>query len=167
MQVNYDSTSLLTAEERKFKEETVLKLYDMSQELAYLVYELDNYLAAAETLPKENRKASKIATTVSKELLTLKETLVVTTGDMYVGAAEPQLREKLSELYSKLASGFDKPSGTEIQNLTLLEKRFSKAKDDFQNIKNKEVVKMQEFIKENDIPTAKMMTYEEFLNSSL
>ncbi|WP_041650021.1 WD40/YVTN/BNR-like repeat-containing protein [Marivirga tractuosa] len=165
--VEYDSTSLLTAEERKFKEKTVLKLYDLSQELAYMVYELDTYLAAAESLPEENRKAAKIATTVTKELQALKESLVVTTGDMYVGAAEPQLREKLSELYSKLASGFDKPSGTEIQNLKLLEKRFNKAKDDFENIKSKEVKKLNQFMEENNIQITEIMTYEEFLNSSL
>ena len=54
-----------------------MTLYDMTQELAYIVYELDALLE----LEKNKRLKSKLED--------LKETLVITTGDNYVGAAEP------------------------------------------------------------------------------
>lgn len=67
----------------------------------------------------------------------LKKTLVVTTGDNYVGSAEPQLREKLADLYSKIASSYDKPTQEDLENLKVIEERFNKAKKDFNKLKKK------------------------------
>ena len=50
--------------------------------------------------------------------------MVITTGDNYVGAAEPQLREKLGALYSKIAQGFAPPTNAEKDNMKLLVDRF-------------------------------------------
>ena len=63
--------------------------------------------------------------------------MVVTTGDNYVGAAEPQLRERMADLYSKVASSYDKPSSAELANLKVIADRFNKAKEDFGKIKTK------------------------------
>ncbi|WP_350285912.1 hypothetical protein [uncultured Croceitalea sp.] len=124
----YDEKSPLNETDREQKNMTTMQLYDMTQELAYLVYELDEILASAET--------NEDAKTISK-LNELKETLVITTGDNYVGSAEPQLREKMADLYSKLASSYDKPSDSELENLAMISERFSKAKDDFAKLKTK------------------------------
>ncbi len=124
----YDEKSPLNEGDRDLKNSTTMQLYDMTQELAYLVYEVDEILANAEAVGDSK--------TVSK-LNGLKETLVITTGDNYVGSAEPQLREKMADLYSKLASSYDKPSNAELENLTIISSRFSKAKEDFGKIKTK------------------------------
>lgn len=141
--VIYDKKSLLTEADRKLKNETTMQLYDMTQELAYLVYELDEITAQSE--------GSKTA----KKLIALKETLVVTTGDNYVGAAAPQLREKMSDLYSKLAGSYDKPSASELSNLKVIVNRFEIAKVDFSKLKKKFKVK-EGFT---------MKTFDEFLES--
>ena len=91
----------------------------MTQELAYLVYKLDTMLESASTNSK-----------LKLALNSLKETMVVTTGDNYVGTAEPQLREKMADLYSKVATSYDKPSNNELENLKTVETRFNKAKED-------------------------------------
>lgn len=140
-EVVYDTHSNLTAEESDLKYNTIMKLYDMTQELAYLVYELDA------TLEKVTNKK------LSKSLNLLKETLVITTGDNYVGAAEPQLREKLSELYSKLASSYDKPSSNELDFLSILEERFNTAKKDFTKYKKKAKLK-----------DLQLKSFDEFIN---
>ena len=75
-----------------------------------------------------NGKFTEAASEEIKEAL--KETLVITTGDNYVGSAEPQLREKIANLYAKLASSYDVPSQAELDNLAALEKRFKRAKTD-------------------------------------
>ena len=124
----YDERSTLSPEERKFKNETTMKMYDMTQELAYLVYELDELIDGA-TAAKNSKAVTK--------LNMLKETLVVTTGDNYVGAAEPQLREKMADLYSKLADNYDKPSASELENLSIISERFEAAKVDFAKLKKK------------------------------
>jgi len=138
-EVVYDDRTGLSASERKLKHDTTMKLYNMTQELAYLVYKLDAILESPSVKDK-----------VKTALNSLKETLVVTTGDNYVGTAEPQLREKMADLYSKVATSYDKPSNNELENLKTIQKRFDNAKADFAKLEAK--VKEVEF-----------KTFEEFL----
>ncbi len=127
-EIVYDPTSTLSEEDRAIKHRITMKMYDMTQELAYMVYELDAIIEKATELKKKKIVAS---------LNNLKETLVITKGDNYVGAAEPQLREKMSDLYSKIASSYDKPSNSELEYLKTIEDRFQKAKKDYGKIRKK------------------------------
>ena len=124
--VEYDKKTGLNPNERKMQYEVVMKMYNMVQGLAYLVYKLDAIVEDENT----NKK------TVSK-LNDLKETLVITTGDNYVGTAKKQLREKMADLYSKIASSYDKPSDNELDNLSLIEGEFNRAKTKFNKLKKK------------------------------
>jgi len=142
----YDKNSPLTEKDRELKEATTMRLYDMTQELAYLVYELDEIMENANTAGDKK--------TVEK-LNSLKETLVITTGDNYVGAAEPQLRERMADLYSKVASNYDKPSAAELKNLEVIAERFNTAKTDFAKLKDKYLKKQ----------AVSLMTFEDFLES--
>ncbi|MDX5583321.1 MAG: hypothetical protein QNK20_00125, partial [Aureibaculum sp.] len=144
LEVIYDPKSHLTKEGRAFKHKTTMKMYDMMQELAYMVYELDGILVKAEEL--KNKK-------LISSLNGLKETLVITTGDNYVGSAESQLREKMAGLYSKIAGSFDKPSNAELENLSIIEERFEKAIKEYSKIKKK-----VRFLEE-----LKLKTFEEFI----
>tara|TARA_R110000868_G_scaffold348409_5_gene609507 strand:- start:3201 stop:6230 length:3030 start_codon:yes stop_codon:yes gene_type:complete len=143
--VIYDPKSTLTEADRKLQHKTTMKLYNMTQELAYIVYELDAIIDNAGTV--KNKK-------LSNSLNQLKETLVITTGDNYVGSAEPQLREKMATLYSKISGSYDKPSNAELENLSLIEERFTKAKEDFNKLKKK-----AKFVKD-----LQLKTYDEFVN---
>ena len=78
----------------------------------------------------------------------LKQTLVVTTGENYVGAAEPQLREKLSELYAKVANSFERPSKAEMLNWESLELRFSNAVQTYKNLQEKYIQKQLSKLKQ-------------------
>ena len=142
----YDASSPLSPKERELKNTTTMELYNMTQDLAYMVYELDEIITDAES--KGDKK------TLSK-LNALKETLVITTGDNYVGSAEPQLREKMADLYSKVASSYDKPSSAELNNLKVISSRFDKAKGDFSKIKEK-------YLKKQEL---QFKSFEEFVGS--
>ena len=54
----------------------------------------------------------------SKKLISkldaLKETMVITSGDNYVGAAEPQLREKMTNLFQRVESNPGAPTPNEL-----------------------------------------------------
>jgi hypothetical protein len=113
-------------EAREAKDRTTMELYDMTQQLAYLVYQVDAFLEQAE-------KAGD--TRELRKLNALKETLVVTTGDNYVGLADPQLREKMADLYSKVAGSYDAPSAADMDNLRLIRERFAKARAEFDALK--------------------------------
>ncbi len=129
IELRNDPDSLLSKRERRALQDTTMKLYDMTQDLAYLVYQIDQHLEAI----KEEHSS---LTSLKKSFNDLKETLVITAGDNYVGAADPQLREKLAELYSKVSQGFVPPSRSELNNLALLEEQLKKAQQDFTKLES-------------------------------
>ncbi|MCP4553755.1 MAG: hypothetical protein GY834_17330 [Bacteroidetes bacterium] len=141
-EVIYDKHAGLSSKDREFKHNTTMEMYNMTQELAYLVYELDAIL----DFSKDNKK-------LALALNSLKETLVITTGDNYVHTAEPQLRERMEDLYTKIANSYDKPSNNELDNLVIIEERFNKAKIDFAKLKKK--AKVDDLI---------LKTFDEFIN---
>lgn len=138
----YDQHANLSQADRDLQYNTTMKMYDMTQELAYMVYDLDARIEALKTISKKE----------VEKLNSLKKTLVVTTGDNYVGTAEPQLREKMADLYSKLASNYDKPTSNELDNFKMIVDRFEKAKADFEILK-----------KNSKLKNFKIKSFEEFL----
>lgn len=125
-----DPDSPYTDKERAKLHNMTMALYDLTQDLAYLVYQIDAYLDAAAAIadPDENTRD------MIAQLTDLKKTLVITTGDNYVGTADPELREDLADLFSKLAQGFAPPSAPEIANKKLIEQRFAEARKTFAKI---------------------------------
>ena len=121
--VTYKNNAALSDDDRKFQHETVMKLFNMTEELAYMVYVID------ELISNENTDDQ-----ISSKLNELKKSLVITTGDNYVGAAKKQLREKMADLYSKVASSYDKPSANELDNLVLIEEEMKSANKRYSKI---------------------------------
>ena len=121
--VAYKNNAGLSDDDRKFQFETVMKLFNMTEELAYMVYVID------ELISNENTDDQ-----ISSKLNELKKSLVITTGDNYVGAAKKQLREKMADLYSKVASSYDKPSANELDNLALIEEEMKSANKRYSKI---------------------------------
>ena len=158
-----DPKSLLTDEERTALHQTTMKLYDMSQELADLVYQIDEYLVSAEKVAAIDPKGKKVAAPIMAELNKLKETLVVTEGDNYVDSREPQLRGKIADLFSKIAGSFNAPSSSEMDNLSLLEERFVTAQNDFEEIKLKRVLKMEKYMENSGTEPVKLQSYDDFI----
>ncbi len=155
LEINYDQNSVITAAERKQHQKVTKKLYDMSEDLAYQVYEMDQMLAVAEKISADNPSLQKQIKELSTAVTELKSTSVITTGDNYVGAAEPELREKLATLYAKVAGGFEPPSSSELENMALLEERFDEGKKTLAKIKSKQWAKLSKAMEKMslDIPT--------------
>ena len=140
--VAYKNNAGLSDDDRKFQFETVMKLFNMTEELAYMVFVID------ELISNENTDDQ-----ISSKLNELKKSLVITTGDNYVGAAKKQLREKMADLYSKVASSYDKPSANELDNLALIEEEMKSA--------NKRYSKIIKKIKPELMPEK---TFDDFIN---
>ena len=140
--VAYKNNAGLSDDDRKFQFETVMKLFNMTEELAYMVFVID------ELISNENTDDQ-----ISSKLNELKKSLVITTGDNYVGAAKKQLREKMADLYSKVASSYDKPSANELDNLALIEEEMKSA--------NKRYSKIIKKIKPELMPKK---TFDDFIN---
>lgn len=164
--IKYDDNSLLTAQDRKRHKEVTKKLYDMTEDLAYQVYQMDEMIADANKISEQDSKAKMWADEIVPKLTSLKESSVITTGDNYVGAAEPELREKLATLYAKVASGFVPPSASEMDNLNLLEEQFNTIKSDLEQIKSGPWKSLMEMLSESGVEKSKIMDKKEFLNSA-
>lgn len=112
----YDPKSIISSNDRKSKQEAVMGMYNMIESLAYDVYCVDAYL----TYAKDNKSKKLIS-----KLDALKETMVITSGDNYVGAAEPQLREKMTNLFQRVESNPGAPTPNELENLSQIKARYS------------------------------------------
>ena len=156
LELKYDDNGI-SLSDRKEQESITQQMFKMTEGLAYLVYQIDADLKACKTMLEKNPTKSSKTQKVIDQLNSLKESLVVTTGDNYVGTAEEQLREKLGKLFGKIAGTYDKPSKAEILNLKLLQDRYAKAQNDYKSIQSKGLKKV--FI-ENPI---QYKSFEEFV----
>jgi len=124
----YDPKSTIPLSARESKRETVMELYNMCESLAYDVYCVDAYLDYSNTA--KNKK-------LTSKLNTLKETMVITTGDNYVGTAEPQLREKMTNIFSRIEGNPGAPTSTELENLNQVRKRYNSSKAELSKLEKK------------------------------
>ncbi|AXT53780.1 hypothetical protein D1818_24250 [Aquimarina sp. BL5] len=159
-----DPNSVVTNTERESHFKTTQELYNDMEDLAYLVYKIDQTIDNAEKLQKGDPKATKVASALITEMNSLKESLVVTTGDNYVAEAEPQLREKLASLYSDVANLFEKPSLSQLENKEVLENRLNEAKTKYQKIESKQLAKYKKYLEKNNAGTIKTKSKEEYLS---
>lgn len=161
--VVYPKESVFTIEERKKQEAVTHQMYKMTEDLAYMVYELDAYIDHAKKVSSENAKMKKTATSMIAALNELKETLVVTTGDNYVGQAENQLREDMAELFSVIAGYFGAPSVSQMANLELLESRMNDAIKEHGKLQNGVIKKYNSMLVKLELSGPEIKSYEDFV----
>ena len=138
-----DPNTDLDSDGKKLKHDTTMKLYNLSEELAYTVYTID------EILSSDNFKKG-----TKNKLQTLKESLVITTGDNYVGMAKNELREDLLDLFSKISASYDKPSQNDMDNLNLVVEEYDNLKSEYDKI-----------IRKLDINQLELLSFDDFLKN--
>jgi hypothetical protein len=126
-----------------------------------MVYELDQMINLNQKILEKEPK-NKINQKFNTDANNLKNTLVVTTGDNYVDSSEPQLREKLSQIYSTIASQFDAPSPSQLENIENINVLFDKAKKSFEDLKAKSFNALIEQGKKQQFNST-IKTFEEFV----
>jgi len=162
----YDDKSPTTLAERKEQEALTSTLYTMVEDLAFMVYEVNGTMDKAQEVKKSHPKGKKTSQKTYDALNTLLKTLVITTGDNYVGTADPEIREKMGDLYSGIVSNYGKVSQSKKDNFELISEEFEDAKNKYQAIKNKEVKKFYSFLEKNEIALPKIKSKEEFLKKN-
>ncbi len=163
IEVIYDEKSATTLSERKEQEALTQTLFMMVEDLAFMVYEVNETMDKAQYVIKNHPKGKKTAQKTYNALNELLKTLVVTTGDNYVATADPEIREKLGDLYSGVAGNYGKVSPARKDNFELILEELNTAKANYQTIKNKEVKKLYSFLEKNEIALPVIKSKEEFL----
>lgn len=128
-----DPESMYTKEEKAIQRETTNSLYAMCEELAFLVEKVDQATSQIEAIKPQIQNARLLKKLnldqYTKDLEAFKKGLVVTSGDNYVAAAEPELREKISALYGDVADFMGKPSNAQLENYSNLKKELEDAQE--------------------------------------
>ena len=131
IEVRYDPASSFTLSERTEQQRVTGELFSFIQDLAYFVYKVDQWDTCLAVYQLQNGASNKTLTRLNGELDALREKMVITTGDNYVGAAEPRLREKLNDIYGTISSYSGAPSVTQLENIASLKSDFEAAKKEF------------------------------------
>jgi hypothetical protein len=163
IKVVYDATSPTTLAERKEQEEITNTIFNMTEDLAYMVYEINEIQKKAQQVIKDHPKGKKVAQNLNDALEGLRKDLVITTGDNYVASAEPELRERMGNLYSGVASNFDGVSGARKENLKLITSQFKTEKERYAKIMAKEGKKFMSFLEKNGIGKPDIKSKEDYL----
>jgi regulator of replication initiation timing len=166
LELRYPENSVYNLAERKLQEETTKKLYDMSENLAYMVYEIDELIAHTDKVMLENAALKKQALKLNTDLNKLKDGLVITKGDNYVGAGEKQLREKIGDLYSTIGSYYGAPSQSQLENLDLLNSSLEENKKKYTLIKETQLSKYKAATEKAGIKYIELKAFEEFVKKN-
>ncbi|MDX1463418.1 MAG: hypothetical protein R3359_10200, partial [Marinirhabdus sp.] len=163
IETKYDETAITTLAERKKQEEMTQIMFNMVEDLAYMVYEITTMQKKAQEIIDADGKGKKEAQKLYDALEDFRTDLVVTTGDNYVASAEPELRERMGDLYANIAGSNDRVSGAQMQNYELIKEEFEEEKERFEAIKSKEGKKFMKVLEKNDMQLT-IKSKEEFLS---
>ena len=164
IKVEYPRNSIFTLNERDEQFKVSKKLYDLNEELAYMVYQIDEYLVHSESVAEKNPKMKKVALKLNKELTALKEVLVITSGDNYVGTVENQLREKLSEIYAAITGYYGAPTKTQLENVSLIEGEMDDARSAFGGVTNGSLKKYKQSLEKAELQLPKLKSFDEYVD---
>lgn len=162
--VTYPKNTVFTLEEREAQHKTTWELYDMNEELAYRVYEIDEYIKHAAKTKKSNPKLAKSANKLMDELNELKATLVITTGDNYVGRAENQLREDLAEIYSTIGGNYGAPTKSQLATVELMKNRLKTSEEEMESIRSGSMKKYSAALTKAELSLPKLKSFEDYVN---
>ena len=157
-----DPKSAIPAADRLKQKEMTKTLFDMVEQLAYTVYQMDQTVKTIDLMIDKNKSFAKDGAKIKTAYENLKAKMVVTTGDNYVGSAEKQLREKLGELYANIASNFTAPSASQLENFEVIKQRFDGAMLDFKNLKSKNEAAFQKQLTATATPFV-LKSFDEFV----
>lgn len=163
-----DPESIHSEADRLAQHETAMALYHMNEDLAYLVDQVDQLRAGTDAILAQAapKKILKMVEPLADELTAMKKSLVVTTGDNYVGTAEPELREKIASLYGEVAGYAGRPSNAQMANFELLSGELKEAKAKLETLLAG-LPKINKALAGKDLPELKYRTKETFMEADI
>ena len=163
IEVAYPKNSVYTLAERKQQEAATQELFQLNEELAYLVYELEEWTKHANEQTKLQPKISKVATKLATTMETLRAELVITTGDNYVGRAENKLREDLGEIYVTIAGNVGPPTASQLDGIALIKEKMQEARKKMEAIRVGDLKKYQDQLKKLELVAPSLQTFTEYV----
>lgn len=149
--LSYDSASPYQADERKAQREAVMKLYAMSEQLAYIYHVLEQIgeqvNRVADGKKKTMQQAQDLAAWVARE----KERITFLGGDFYVNEDE-KISEEISRLYAAIGGYPGRPSEQQLAELDRLQGNLAQVQQRFDTFIHQQVADLNQSLKKENIP---------------
>jgi photosystem II stability/assembly factor-like uncharacterized protein len=158
-----DPASPHSPADRALQQETVLKLYDMQGNLAFIGESVtgarDQARERADSLPDGDDLAERL-NAFADRLDELNKTLVATRPGFITG--EEQLRERVVGLYSTVSRYGGRPTQSQLDRLGVLQGQIGEAEADFETILGEDLTGLNAALQERNLTPITRLTRAEF-----
>ena len=164
----HDPQSPFTPTERSLQKEATMKLYALTETMAYqheILVTLENQArkAADSLADKKEAKLKAALLTLAQTLETERKNAVSTEGDGYVNEDE-RLVEQLGEIYRQVSTYPGKPTGSQVQRTLLIEKSIEEFQKRIQSVLDTQVKTLNGQLSKSGRSLLSFPSKEEFLS---
>ncbi len=149
-------------EDRALQRETVMKAYHLLEDLAFLDRQVTDVMKQTEEMKKEKMSGS-IRKRMEEVIGGMKEIhghLVETKAEgMFT---EEQLRQKIAAVYGGVVNYLGRPTNSQIERLKVLEKEMESYRDQYEEIFNTRVGKINLYLEKKGFKPIRPVTRKEF-----
>ena len=156
-----DPESIYADGDRITQRETAMRLYTLSEELAYFHASLTKMKTKAEEHAKDNEALAEQLNAFAEKTEAFMNDLTFTGGDFYVDEEE-RIRETISNLYRQVSSYPGKPSNSHLMRTKILEDRFDEVRSRFDTFIQNDFNETNNALEGAGLQKIKIETLEEF-----
>ncbi|MCB0687620.1 MAG: hypothetical protein KDC53_13890 [Saprospiraceae bacterium] len=156
-----DPESIHTKADRSVQQRNLKILYDLTNELGYIYYTLEDMQKKARAIKTDDQVLKDSLVDFAASAEKYKESLVSLEGDFYVDEGEA-LREEISTLYYSISRYPGKPSVQQIEKTKHLESKFEKVRTRFSEFTAR-AEKINTNLEVKNIPPIRWQSMSEYL----
>lgn len=163
--IRQDKNSPYTAEDRKVRQDALMKMYGMLNDFAFTVDGITSIRDQAQSVSSSlqpNDKLKKQFDQLAHDLDTLHEHLVNTKEGAIMSENANRLREDLSDNYGTIISYEGRPNNSTLDRIGTLQTEMNEASDTYQKIMDKYLDKINAELKKRNQQQLTLKSKEEF-----
>lgn len=164
IEIIFDPKYTHSVADRTLQQETVLKLYNMQEHLAYIAEATTSARNQARKRAEGRKKGDRVARKLNDfagKLEAFSKTLAASRRGGFL-TGEEQLREKLTDLYASVSGYAGKPTQSELERMTQLELELKKAENRFRSLIEQELVQINQILTKQKLEPITVLTEAEF-----
>lgn len=151
-----DPASGHTAEDRRLRQEAVMDLYRMQEDLGFLADSIADLLRQIDVVHKGSLPAPLAG--LKRKLAALHATLVQESGLM----GSDRLREQVMDLFTSVSGFGGRPSASQIDNIAWLKAELRRSQEAFAAIVAADLPRCNSWLREKKLPALRLLTREEY-----
>jgi len=160
-ELRHDPESPYSPAEREIQRATVMRLYNLTEQLAYVYHVLDEVEQQAQQMQEQEAAPQEQLQQLVERCQEEKSKIVAEGGDFYVDEEE-KIRERISNLYRHVSSFPGKPSDSQLQQTDKLEAEMAKVEQRFKEFQEQELQPINDQLTEAGHSTIRTSSFEVF-----